>query len=399
MPTAEACGSCHDDVDFATGEGHVAGLQPDNEECAGCHPESGSAASVRDTHASLPLLLSERFAYQIDAVELDAETRELTIDVSVTNPTDGDARYDLLADPEFTAGGGVSRLSVLVGWDTRDYTNAGSGRPVGAPVAINPLAEDVATPNGDGTYRLTAVLPDEAEGTGVVAVEGHPAGPDGEGEYTVRVPVRSALSYFAITDDAPVARRDVVDIETRCDNCHGVLSMHGANRTDEDQVCAVCHNPNATDINRRPEDHLDPETPTADGLKEQSIDFKLMIHAIHGAAKREAPYVVYGFGNREHVFSAEEVTFPGILNDCEACHVGESYLLPVRDGVLASTVDSDPTAATRADADPDALLDPADDLNVSPTAAVCSACHDSPLAAAHMMQNGAAFDALQSELE
>ena len=45
-----------------------------------------------------------------------------------------------------------------------------------------------------------------------------------------------------------MARRLVVDI-AKCDVCHDVLSLHGNNRTDEPGVCAVCHNPNATDVN------------------------------------------------------------------------------------------------------------------------------------------------------
>ncbi|MBI3179375.1 MAG: hypothetical protein HYZ27_06910, partial [Deltaproteobacteria bacterium] len=192
-------------------------------------------------------------------------------------------------------------------------------------------------------------------------------------------------------------RRQSVDVTAKCDNCHGQLSMHGANRTDEGQVCVICHNPNATDIGRRPADHT--VTATFDGKKEESIDFKRMIHGIHGAAKREVPYTVWGFGNTEHVFGPEEVTFPGILNNCTACHVGSAYTLPLVDGVLGSTIDTDPSAATKAQATTTALQEPADDLNISPTAAVCSACHDSDLAKTHMRQNGGSFAVLQDNIE
>jgi OmcA/MtrC family decaheme c-type cytochrome len=36
-PTAAACGSCHDDVDFATGVNHPGGPQFNDDECATCH--------------------------------------------------------------------------------------------------------------------------------------------------------------------------------------------------------------------------------------------------------------------------------------------------------------------------------------------------------------------------
>jgi cytochrome c len=40
----------------------------------------------------------------------------------------------------------------------------------------------------------------------------------------------------------------------------------------------------------------------------------------------------------------------------------------------------------------------ADDLMISPTASVCSACHDSSVAKIHMEQNGADFAATESSI-
>jgi OmcA/MtrC family decaheme c-type cytochrome len=182
------------------------------------------------------------------------------------------------------------------------------------------------------------------------------------------------VKYFAITDAAPVARRSVVDIINNCDDCHDQLTLHGESRTDEPQICVICHNPNNTDISRRPADPLT----TVDGLKEQTIDMKVMVHAIHAAGKRENPYVVYGFGSSVNDFS--HVGYPGILNNCNACHKPNTFVLPLKAGVLGTTVDS---GASR--------TDHADDTNVTPTSAVCSACHDTDLAKTHMLQNGGSF--------
>ncbi len=142
-----------------------------------------------------------------------------------------------------------------------------------------------------------------------------------------------------------------------------------------------------------------------DGKLEEAIDFKRLIHAIHGAEMRDNGLVVYGFGGSVNDFS--EVGFPGFVQDCETCHLAGTYELegtwetPTLNGILASTTDSAPNAtvggiATGPGSLADGLADQDDDLNISPTAAVCSACHDSALAQAHMLvPGGAVFDATQ----
>jgi OmcA/MtrC family decaheme c-type cytochrome len=80
------------------------------------------------------------------------------------------------------------------------------------------------------------------------------------------------------------------------------------------------------------------------------------------------------------------VRFPGILQDCETCHLSGTYELegiweyPTTNGILSSTI------STGAD-----VTSPDDDLNISPTAAVCSSCHDSLLARSHMVVPGSAL--------
>jgi hypothetical protein len=44
------------------------------------------------------------------------------------------------------------------------------------------------------------------------------------------------------------------------------------------------------------------------------------------------------------------------------------------------------------------LADPMDDLNISPTASVCSSCHDDAIAKDHMIRNGASFIALDEDI-
>jgi OmcA/MtrC family decaheme c-type cytochrome len=279
-----------------------------------------------------------------------------------------------------------SSISILLGWSTTDYHNAGNGSATtpastislnGRAVSSGNNAAPVA--NADGTFTVTSLRAVPASGTtgsGTAGMTVRAGGDfDGDGTYTDRVPVRSVVKFFPITDATAVARRDVVDI-AQCNQCHDQLTLHGSGRTDEPQLCVLCHNANNTDIARRPAD----PTTTVDGKKEESIDFKTMIHAIHAAARRETPLTVYGFGSSANTYDTSLVHFPGLLNDCNACHKPETFTVPLQSGVLANTIDS---GASRPD--------PSDDTNITPTAAVCSSCHDTDLAQLHMEQNGANF--------
>ncbi len=182
------------------------------------------------------------------------------------------------------------------------------------------------------------------------------------------------VAYSPITDGSAVARRNAVAIE-KCDDCHNELSMHGNNRTDNIEVCVVCHNPNATDISRRGGD-----CEAAFGADDQSIDMKYMIHAIHAGGAIGVPYEVCGYGNSPHEY---DFVYPGKLNNCEGCHVEGGYYPVDATQVLGTTFDAN------------APLDPSDDRAVSPNTTVCSACHVSQLAADHMQQNGGDFDAMK----
>ena len=249
-------------------------------------------------------------------------------------------------------------------------------------------------------------------GTGRVGFEGHVAADfDGDMSFDDEVAVKSVVMDFAITG-ALASRREVVDID-KCNDCHQQVSLHGGNRNDEPALCVICHNPNATDTGRRPVLVTD----TVDGKLEETIDFKVLIHAIHAGAEtnfdgteahgfREQGIVNWGFPGApcnwfggppnngcEHDYS--HVRYPGILQDCETCHLPGTYELdgdwtmPTANGILSTTITTTPDNTV-----------PTDDLNISPTAAVCSSCHDGELAKAHMINlGGAVFDQTQTVID
>jgi OmcA/MtrC family decaheme c-type cytochrome len=384
QPTAEACGSCHDNVIFRTGEGHAEddtgiGIVADNSQCAGCHASSPpSRIEVRQAHRMRGEEATAQFRFNLLDIAFGGLNSAPVVDFSITDPTNGDTPYDIESDPAITR----SNLRFTLAWNTSDYFNEGSGSTP-AQTARTTLVDGGTLPldlvdNLDGTYTLPlSVIPDGTSimitGSGSVTLEGHPVVDIGDIEE--EVPATSAVAYFGITDDAanPVPRREKVDI-ARCDNCHERLSLHGGSRNDNPYVCVTCHNPNATDINRRPADPAD----AIDGKVEEAIDFKYLIHRIHAA-----DIVVYGFGNSANDFT--EVRYPQRLSHCTACHTDDGfYPVAFDSGVLATTISTG--------ADP---ASPLDDVNITPNAATCSACHTASDARLHMEQNGASFDACQ----
>jgi len=396
----------------------------DNSNCISCHKTS-VFGSVEEAHTIPAKVEAGNFQFNIHDVSSGVTP---SIQISVTNPANSDAPYDLSGNA-FTGGG--ARLAVVIGWGMTDFNNTGgttnSGFPnfqatAALPISIDPvaacdagIADWTCTPDTPvaGTYTLTKTtpLPVTATGTGRVGFEGHVAADfDGDLSFTDVVAIKSVVKDFVITGTL-LSRREVIDIN-KCNNCHDQLSLHGGNRNDEPALCVICHNPNATDTGRRPSITTD----TTDGKLEEAIDFKMLIHGIHAGAEtnydateshgfREKGLVVWGFpgwpcdqfgaavGSCEHDFS--HVRFPGILQDCTTCHNEDTYKLegdwelPTENGVLSTTVTTPPDITT-----------PDDDQNISPTAAVCAACHDSSVARAHMVvPGGAVFDQTQGVID
>ncbi len=373
-----------------------------------------SLAGIAGVHAApVP---GDAFRYQIVSVTHTAPGDYPVITFAVLNPLTGTA-YNLKADAAWTqTASGSSRLFLQIAWDTRDINNTGSGsnavaggRGAAMPIPVNALAASVVD-NRNGTYTVASLLPvpATASGTGVVGMEGHPAAQDPvTGLWTVRIPVKSAYRNFAITGTTLAARRTVVDVQ-KCMRCHrhdgtGVapqLTLHGNNRTEEPQVCALCHNANNTDIPFRlatdPKVVIGPYT-----YPEQSLDFKRLIHGIHASAKgfREDPLVVIAFNHT--VFDASTLKeYPTDLKNCVACHVDDgtrgTFELPLGASVLGSTFS---TKSILPDGSIAIDTDPANDVKISPTAAVCSSCHDKREVITHMVRTGgASFNTTQAAI-
>ncbi|MEH6591012.1 MAG: OmcA/MtrC family decaheme c-type cytochrome [Halioglobus sp.] len=376
------CGSCHDGVsdDGFDAPAHIAGKE--DTECASCHSEGGRAGSIEYSHRMLVADAAKDFKAMVESVSNSAPGQVPEITFRVQDAQDND--YDILNDPVWTQAN--SSLSVKVAWNTADYTNTGNGEDNSSTISVDALEN--AIDNGDGSYRVSALspIPADTTGSGAAIIEGHPAVDlEDTGEFTT-VPLTNAHGFFSIdeADGEAQDRRVSVELES-CLGCHGSLVLHGSNRTDNIDSCVTCHNPRNTDRAVREV----AATPPTDGKSEESIDFKTMIHGIHAAAMRENPLQIVGYmGYNTYVYDTETVHYPGRISNCTSCHTDDGFELPLAASVLGTSID------TGAD-----LQSPDDDLVTTPTAAVCSSCHDDSLATSHMTANGANFATSQASID
>lgn len=385
----EACGSCHDNINFATGENH-GGVAATADSCSACHgPNSvvqNGELRAEKAHLIPEVLAAAKFKYEVLKVANTAPGQKPSVTIRVVDPTNNNTPYDIKA-----AGGpfqnSSASLAVDIAFSTRpDYTNTGSGS-AGAttgtpaqPIRIDFKANGAPDPAFAGGFiaTATAAIPAGATGSGSALIEGRPA-VDVNGDGTLeRLAVTSVGKDFAITDTTPVGYRQIVDI-AKCNDCHQELTLHGNSRTGNAQLCATCHNPNATDINRRVAGS-NCETVTGT-LDDQAIDLKYMIHSIHAGAV--AGYKVCGYGNTGYDFS--RLKYPGKINNCEGCHLAGTYYPPDPTTAIATTIDAGPDRST-----------PLGDVAITPGSAACSSCHRSSQARIHMELNGGSFSAVKA---
>lgn len=357
-PSRAACGACHDNINWVTGEGHVAGAYADDTACASCHVPQGDVeydASIKGAH-TVPYRSKQLKGLNATILSVD-QTGPGQKPVVTFKLTENDGT---VLDPK-TFG---SNLNVLLGGPTVDY-------------AVDPFREraDGATFNGtDAVYTFNNAIPDDATRTWAVAIEARRTialkKADGS-TFNYTEGAVNPVKYVAVTDSIPVPRRQVVPLD-KCNICHDRLATtfsHGGQRIAIEE-CDMCHNPNASDKNRRPADQNPPE----------SIAFKRMIHRIHTGENLAQEYTVYGFGGAPTHFN--EVRYPGDRRDCLQCHTSAStYDLPLPLGTL-------PVVTMRDFFSPQ-----------GPGTAACLGCHDNVDAAAHAFLNTVTFPGASSPSE
>jgi OmcA/MtrC family decaheme c-type cytochrome len=266
------------------------------------------------------------------------------------------------------------------------------------------LSDIVATqgaPDANGWYTVTVNknIPDNAKlitaGLGInyngfVQID--------NAAYKMGIRLREpGFAMMTATGNGNTARRTVVD-NAKCNSCHGQLgvspSFHSGARNNG-AGCAFCHTPN---------------TPGGHGVGGWSVSEKNLVHGIHASAKRAQAYSYGATATNPGGF--QEVTYPGVLKDCQQCHVAGSY-----DFSASANSAAAPNLLWTTETNIDMTLSPAlglspwvktlvpgglanfsttvagaftatGNLVSSPISSSCFGCHDSATALSHMQLNG-----------
>jgi len=375
-PSTPACATCHDDVNPSLqttaagppGTKHSPGGYADGQ-CSGCH----AATQDKEFDISVPgaHVVPERSAQlqglnvSITNVANHAAGQAPVISFMVTNNA-GTPLRDL---------NGLSSLTFNYAGPTTDYTDVISAAAKGS--------SGLTGPDDAGVFQLATATPIPADATGTWSL-------GAEARRTVQLTssvsateaAPNPVVTFTVDDSMPLARRVEVANEN-CRRCHGEFSkdfsIHGGSRNNT-QYCVFCHNPSASDAERRDRD----PAAVAAGENNATINFRVMIHKIHrGEALEQQPYLVYGFGSGMPGYTIHdfgEVRFPGDLRLCATCHVDDSQLIPPYPNTALPTLRTklDPANGNEIPADPPA---------VQPITSVCTACHDADAAMAHAATN------------
>ena len=339
-PSRAACGSCHDDVNFDTGENHAGGVEKDDSNCATCHiPDSGQEfdASIKGAHTN-PLKSKQLKGLNVTIVGVSnvATGKNPTIVFKLTNgdgsPIDGNT---------------LSTFSPIQAGPTSSYTWYKRDN------ALTKATFDAAA--GTTTYTFVDPIPADATGTWAFSVDVRRTVSlkrvDQKPDISVRESTINPLKYVSLTSAPAQPRRMAVTIQ-QCNTCHAGLSLHGGQRNTTEE-CVICHNPTNT------------TTVTAGGPNE-GISFQRLIHRIHTGEELTQPFTI---GST----SFNDVRFPGDRRDCAKCHTATGYKLPLPSGI-------DPVIAPRDYFSPQ-----------GPATAACLGCHDTQDTAAHAYLNAVTF--------
>ncbi|HUJ49125.1 MAG TPA: OmcA/MtrC family decaheme c-type cytochrome [Bryobacteraceae bacterium] len=372
-PNRAACGGCHDNVNFATGENHVNLPQPDDNQCSNCHIPQGELpfdASIMGAHtiptewSGLPGLVISNLSVSNGTVG-SAPAVTFTLKDGGGNPI---AASSLATSP--------NRLYVVMAGPTTDY-----GTAMGYPGYVTEDASK-ATCGSDGTcvYQLQNSIPASATGTYSIGMEGRRGFTINAGttaSVTTEYGAVNQVVSFSVDGSPVVQRRKVVDI-AKCNACHQSLSLHGENRN-QIEMCVLCHNAVDTDASTR----AVTKDATQKGLPPQAINFALMIHSIHDGAVLAAagrPYTVVAFQGTVMPFS--DVTFPamnagevGNVQACTMCHVNDSEAAGLPNLINLSNVTT-----------PQGYENP-----TPPVTAACMTCHATKPEFSHAVANTTQF--------
>jgi len=442
-PNRMACGACHNNINWVTGANHAGegGPQADDSKCKSCH-EAAAIATVY--HVSVdPKGSVDRGGYPLNTannVPTPGYASGMGPPIPLASATNPPAGVPKVAFE-------IKSVSVASQKATIVYRILFDGTPVTFLPAGNPyllanvdgtpslyvtygLLEDGVTTVADWTASKTATVKQCRDQVANTCTQ---TGPDASGYYTATfqsgqlLPTDAKLvtgalginyqgfvkldhpdykkgirlrepGFVLTTASGNTARRTIVE-NARCNRCHSQLgvepSFHSGARNNS-QGCALggCHN------ETKSTGHTGEANTFGGGW---ALSAKSMIHAIHGASKRTQAFNYEA--TAKNLKGLGTVGYPGVLNNCEQCHVPGSYNFEIAANATAST-----NLLWTTDANGDMRQPPGttpigqspwitilgkgpidyrgDPLVSSPVTSACFGCHDSMTAVTHFQQNG-----------
>ena len=411
-----------------------------NSQCVACH-KVGSNISPEVVHWNQNEENAAKYKMNIESASYDAATRKVTVKYFLSNPTAGNAAYNLVtadcASPTSCANTtrfGNIRLMLayqnMVGQtpavtEFSSYNNGGSAAQVYAYTGTNDgtnhytatitVPADTATAVAAGTARVITIGQVKEVQLAVKALDPRPAVVPAA---LVNVVVQNTHKDVALS--GPLSPRRQIVSNEKCNDCHGALGSTSGSNTlanafhsgarDTVESCALCH-----DANRASNGNM-----MTNGLNlYESYQFKNMIHGIHGNSKRVSPFthgnkIAGAYCNPAGTTPAAivlcktlnavvppltlaasvenyaaEVAYPSVGLNCDACHVNNSYKNDL--GSLGTVVLKNVTSA--AGVTPVVFgTDPNNWSVISPKAASCTTCHNSSASIGHVTTfGGSAF--------
>jgi len=368
-PTRAACGACHNDVNFASGEHHAGGPQIDDNQCHNCHIPQGELdfdASIKGAHvAPIASSLLTGLAVNITKVQNGTAGSAPVVSFTVLNGSGKPLQLSQLSSISFTMAGPTTDYG---------YTSFGSDTASTPGYVTESAAKGSCDTSGNCMYTFTHQVPAKATGTYAIGVEARRsetvlAGTTKQQSITYGTP--NKVVYFSV-DGSPVTPRREVVATSNCNQCHVALSVHGSLRNNT-EYCVMCHNPSNTDASVR----VNAQVAADKSADPQGITFPLLVHRIHDGVNMVGDggsYTVVGFGGSHNDFST--TLFPAMspngkatdVANCSICHVNGSQAdLPMG---LNNAVN------------PQGWINPE-----GATATACSGCHVAQDAAAHFLAN------------
>ncbi|MRD47923.1 OmcA/MtrC family decaheme c-type cytochrome [Caenimonas koreensis] len=330
-PSKEACLTCHANnagSDWDTSHKVIAGTLVGagaqakaltNKQCADCHVV-GSNISPERVHWNQNEENAAKYKMNIESVAFDAVTRKVTVKYFLSDPTAGNAAYNLIT-PECTYTGTASACTPASGTNNTRFGNLrfylAYMNMVGQNTAITEFSANntggsganawatAGTNDGTNHYTVQITVPADtatavAAGTARVVSIGQIKEPklqvkwatDPRPEVVPKALVNTVVqhTYMDVALSGPLTPRRVIVSNEKCNACHGSLgttsgsntlseAFHGGARNTV-EACVTCHDANKMSA-----------TVMTNGLAmNESYQFKRMIHGIHGNSKRTYPF-------------------------------------------------------------------------------------------------------------